>query len=110
MAFSESFEDRLRVGKAARAEAPYKAYLRVIEKPLLEAMRNCMAPEKESHTPFVLIADITQKGKALAIDVRPSTNTAQCFATSVQQASFPEPPQHPRPSGFPIVVETSVGR
>jgi hypothetical protein len=86
VAWSQVFEDRVRIAKAAEDTEPYKSY------------------------PFVLVAEITREGKATAVEVRPSTNISRCFAEGVRTGVFPKPPEYPGREGFPIVLNMTITR
>src|ERR1700687_6144924 len=96
-AYSETFAERVRLAKAAETADAYKSYqpvlLRGIGDPMAQIMRACFAKSEKPHADsFVLVADITREGKAQAIEVKPTTNIATCFAAGMSKASFPQPP------------------
>jgi hypothetical protein len=110
---SPPFDTRVELGKEAEEKEEFKAYhsamQRRIGNHLAETMRACFAnvPDPES-TPFVLVADITAEGAARAVEVRPATNIASCFAQGFALASFPAPPPYPDHDGFPITIEMHI--
>jgi hypothetical protein len=112
-AYVETFAERVRLAKAAETAEAYKSYqpvfLRGISDPMAQIMRACFAKTEKPHADsFVLVADITREGKAQAVEVKPTTNIATCFAAGMSKASFPQPPAYPGRQGFPIAIEMKI--
>ena len=110
---AESFDERFKVAKAAETAEPYKPYQRVmyqaIGNHLANTMRSCFAKtEKPQTDAFVLLVDIDDGGAARAIEVKPKTNIALCFAEGVKSAPFPKPPTYPGRDAFPITIEMKI--
>ena len=112
-AHAESFEDRARLGKTAEVTEAFKQYQNVMHAQVGEyfasTMRTCFdkttKPELDT---FVLVADIFQNGKAQAVEVKPATNIAKCFAEGFSKGKFPTPPTYPNRKGFPVTMETQI--
>ena len=107
------FDDRVELGEAAEQREELKTYRSAMERQVgghfAETMRSCFAAIPNPETaPFVLIADITSEGMASAIEVRPPTNIARCFAAGVAKASFPRPPPSRNDDGFPITIKMRI--
>ena len=113
LAFAEAFDDRFKLAKDAETSETYKPYQRVmyqsIGNHLANTMRSCFGKtEKPETNAFVLLADVDAGGTARAIDVRPKTSIAICFAQGVATAPFPTPPAFPGRDAFPIVIEMKI--
>jgi hypothetical protein len=110
---SDPFDFRVALGKAAEGRAEFKAYGSAIDRQvgdhLAQTMRSCFAITRQPATDaFVLVADITVEGKAKAIEVRPATNIALCFATGFASAPFPPPPRYPDREAYPVTIEMHI--
>ena len=113
LAYSETFEERVRIAKAAESADAYKPYQQVMYRGigdhLAQTMRACFAKaEKPQTDAFVLVADVANDGKAQSIEVKPSTNISTCFADGVGNVSFPKPPTYLERKAFPIVIEMKI--
>jgi hypothetical protein len=112
-AHAESFDDRTRLGKTAEVTEGFKEYQSVMYTQVGEyfasTLRACFdkttKPELDT---FVLVADIFQNGKAQAVEVKPATNIAKCFAEGFSKGKFPTPPRYPNRKGFPVTMETQI--
>ena len=110
---SEPFDARVRWAKAAEQKEEFKPYVAAMEQQAgaqyASAMRFCFAtvPEPQSDS-FTLVADIGPDGKLNAIDVRPTTNIAACFAAGLIHVSFPPPPTFSGHGGFPMTIEMRI--
>jgi hypothetical protein len=108
---SGRFDVRVEAGKAAEREfiAYQSAMAKQVGDHLAQTMQSCFATTERPETEaFVLVADITVKGNATAIEVRPGTNIATCFAHGIASAVFPKPPQYADHEGFPITIEMHI--
>ena len=109
----EPFDARVGWAKAAEQKEEFKPYIAAMEQQagaqFASAMRFCFAtvPEPQSDS-FTLVADIRPDGKLNAIDVRPATNIAACFAAGLTHISFPPPPAYPGHGGFPMTIEMRI--
>ena len=108
-----TFDDRVAMGKAAEQRPENKSYAseldRMVGNHFAQTMQSCFAAIREPQTePFVLVADITSEGKAKAIEVRPATNIARCFATGFALAPFPTPPPYPCCEAYPVTIEMRI--
>src|SRR5580700_8607546 len=104
---TDPFDVRVALGKSAEERVEFKAYVsafdREIGEHLAQTMRSCFATTQRPETDaFVLVADITVEGKVKAIEVRPATNIALCFATGFASAPFPPPPRYPDREAYPV--------
>lgn len=110
-AAAASFDVRMERGKAAETEfAAYQsAMFAQVGNQLAYTMRACFDRTREPQTDaFVLVADITGDGKAAAIEVRPATNIASCFAAGFGRAAFPAPPRMTDGGSFPVTIEMQI--
>lgn len=110
---AELFDVRVQLGKTAEGKEEFKAYqpamFAQVGDHIAHTMRSCFATTAKSETaPFVLVADISPEGKAEAVEVKPATNIAKCFATGFTNAPYPKPPQYPNRRGFPVTIEMRV--
>ena len=113
LAHAEPFEIRAQLGKAAENKEEFKAYqpamFAQVGDHLAYAMRSCIATTPKPNTePFVLVADINNEGKAEAVEVKPTTHIAKCFAAGFAAALYPKPPQYPNRQGFPVTIEMRI--
>jgi hypothetical protein len=113
LAHAEPFDIRVQLGKAAEQNAEFKAYqpamFAQVGDHLAYTMRSCFETIQKPETePFVLVADINTEGKAVAIDVKPTTNIAKCFSAGFAAAQYPQPPQYPGRKGFPVTLEMRI--
>jgi hypothetical protein len=113
LGWSQTFEERVRIAKAAEGAEPYKSYQTVmfggVGNYLATTMKTCFNTIKEPKSDsFVLVAELTRDGKATAVEVTPLTNISNCFAEGVRTAVFPKPPEYPGRKGFPIVLEMAI--
>jgi hypothetical protein len=112
---SDPFDARVALGKTAEERAEFKAYVSAFNRRVgdhfAQTMRSCFATTQKPETDaFVLVADITVEGKAKAIEVRPATNIALCFATGFASAPFPRPPLYPDREAYPVTIEMSISK
>lgn len=108
-----AFEDRVQLAKDAEGDEQYKSYRSALQKRnsrhFARAIHTCIArsPKPAAKT-FVLVADITAKGEAAAVAVKPDNQVANCFASRFTALSFPKPPRHPGRNGFPVMMKVRV--
>lgn len=72
------------------------------------AMQRCLASPGASKANFTLVADIASNGAITSVAVKPTTDTARCFAKSFSTLQLPPPPRQ-RASGLPIFIEMELG-
>jgi len=113
LAHAEPFDVRVQLGKAAEQKDEFKAYqpamFAQVGDYLAYTMRSCFETIQKPETePFVLVADINTDGKAVAVEIKPTTNIANCFSVGFSAAQYPKPPQHPDRKGFPITLEMRI--
>jgi hypothetical protein len=107
------FDARVGLGEEAEQKEEFKTYhsvmIRQVGDHFAETMRSCFAVVENPETAaFVLVADITAEGRAGAIEVRPATSVARCFAAGFAKAAFPLPPPYPDHDGFPITIKMRI--
>jgi len=112
-ASAETFEERVELARAAEKAADTKPYQKqmfdAIGPHLAAAMKSCFGSIKNPETePFTLVADVTPEGRADAVDVKPNTNIAACFAKGFMSANFPPPPRFRDRSRFPMFIEMRI--
>lgn len=108
-----SFDVRAELGEAMEQSDEFKTYHsgmnRRVGDQFADIMRSCFASVENPQTArFVLVADITAEGRADAVEVRPPTNIARCFAAGLKRTSFPIPPPFPDREGFPITIKMRI--
>jgi hypothetical protein len=112
-AFAETFEERVELARAAENAAETKPYQKqmfdAIGPHLSTVMKSCFASIKNPETePFTLVADVTPQGVADAVEVKPNTNIAACFAKGFASANFPPPPQFRGRSRYPMFIDMRI--
>ncbi len=76
---------------------------------LASAVNRCVTQtENADARPFALVANLSQKGRAMDIAVRPDTNVAQCLAKAYGLIKFPPPPKLPGRRTVPVVINLSI--
>jgi hypothetical protein len=108
-----AFDTRVELGEAAERNEEFRSFHAAVERAagdhLAETMRSCFATGQNPNTAaFVLVADIGAEGTAKAIEVRPATNIARCFAAGFATARFPVPPPHAGHDGFPVTIKMRI--
>jgi hypothetical protein len=111
----ESFDERVTLAKAAEIDDQLKAYLPAmygaVGPQVASTMRTCFdRTEGGDKSPFVLIADISPAGAAQNIEVKPTTNVAQCFARGFSTITFPSPPASAKRAAFPVMIEMRISK
>jgi hypothetical protein len=108
---AETFEERVKLAKAAQQDDAYKRYVERmyenVNQGVVAVMHACFTDVKKAQA-FKLVADITGPGKLQAVEVKPATTAAKCFADGVREILFPTPPRYPQRKGFPIVMEMNI--
>jgi hypothetical protein len=109
----EPFDVRVELGKAAEEKEEFRSYhSAMIERvggQYAATMRSCFATIREPQNDrFTLVGDITAEGELDAVEVRPLTNIASCFAAGLRTISFPKPPRYPGRSGFPMTIDMQI--
>jgi hypothetical protein len=109
----EPFDVRVGLGKAAEQNEEFSAYQssmnRQVGSQYAAAMRSCFATVKDPQTDsFTLVGDITPDGELSAVEVRPATNIASCFAAGLRAVTFPNPPRYSGRNGFPVTIEMHI--
>jgi hypothetical protein len=112
-AAQDTFEARVGLGKAVEEKEEFKSYHgsigREVGDQYAATMRSCFATVQEPKIDaFTLVADITPDGNLSAVEVRPATNIACCFAAGLTKISFPKPPHYPGYVGFPMTIEMRI--
>lgn len=111
------FEERVQAAQAAEDDQRYRSYQPAMVKRagrhLTRTMRRCSAavpkPEQaEERDAFVLVADITAKGTAAAVEVKPDNAVSRCFAKGFSAARFPAPPRHHEREAFPVMMKVRM--
>ncbi|GAB3554321.1 hypothetical protein GCM10027343_42210 [Noviherbaspirillum agri] len=107
------FEERVKLAKSAETDDKLRNYPHAMFKRagrhISRSMRSCIArsPKPEEKT-FVLVADITPKGKADAVEVSPDNAVSRCFAERFSSATFLKPPAYEGRGGFPVTLGVRV--
>jgi hypothetical protein len=109
----EPFDVRVELGRAAEEKEEFRSYhsamTRRVGDRYAATMRSCFATVQEPQSDrFTLVGDITSKGELNAVEVRPVTNIASCFAAGLKTISFPKPPHYPGRSGFPMTIDMRI--
>lgn len=90
-----TFEERVRLGK--EAERKYGLAPRMIEATvdqLADHMRVCItASPNHQVKSLVLVADFTQAGRAINVEVKPAVGLTICFAEKFRGIQFPKLPR-----------------
>lgn len=112
-ATDHSFAARVLRGKLIEAGSTGPAYQKdlwaQLDGPTTDALKTCIrsnAPADKS--PFTLVADVHRNGAPGAIEVRPATPVASCFATWFATITLPPPPRLPDSPTYPLEIDVSI--
>lgn len=105
-----AFEARIAAAQAAIATREGFAYDTALVPAIHHALLPCVPPGADPARGggFTLVADVDANGRLHAVDVRPATPIARCFARSFGATRLRPPPAAPRPR--PVVVRMSTHR
>ncbi|WP_250624345.1 hypothetical protein [Pinirhizobacter soli] len=110
LAVPSDFESRRAEAQRLEKSAEGAAYVREYSYLVGAAMRGCVPPgsaDPANLGKFSLVADILGNGQPYAIDVKPKTAVASCFAGQIIRITFPTPPNNGG-KNYVVVIDMSI--
>lgn len=109
----ERFAERVQLAQEAQGDEQYRLYphmlFRHAGRQVARTMRACRAASpKPKARAFVLVADISARGRAEAVEVWPDNAVSRCFAARFSSAAYPAPPAYAGRDGFPVTLKVRV--
>jgi hypothetical protein len=102
-----TFEERVRLGLEAEQKYRHGDHMfgSTVDQ-LAEHMRACIAASPNHQIKsFTLVADYTQAGRAINVEVRPAVSLTTCFAEKFGRTQFPKFPRDIGRSSLPFAHE-----
>ncbi|HEY4143562.1 hypothetical protein [Pinirhizobacter sp.] len=104
------FSSRKAEAQQLEASPEGAAYVRKYSYLVRPAMRGCVPPgasDPANLGSFSVVADVLGNGQLYAVDVKPKTSVATCFAEQIGHATFPTPPTNGG-KNYVVVIDMTI--
>jgi hypothetical protein len=107
LTYASTFEERVRLGKEAEQKWGLSSHMiEATVNQLADSMRACIAANPNHQVKsFVLVAVLTQAGRATNVEVRPAVGLTTCFAEKFRGIQFPKVPRELGQGPLPFAHE-----